>query len=300
MVNSTSERIKNVAFIGLGAMGYPMAGHLLRSGFNVVVFNRTPEKSDRWSNEHQGEVATSLRGASAEADVVFVCVGNDDDLRSVCTGHDGLIEGMRPGSLLVDHTTTSAVVAREVCAIALKAGVRFLDAPVSGGQLGAEKGVLTVMMGGDEADFRVVQPVIKSYARAVTLMGEVGSGQLTKMVNQISIAGLIQSLSEALVFAEEAGLDGKRVVDVISQGAAQSWQMDNRGKTMLDDQFDFGFAVDWMRKDLAICIDEADAMNLPLPVASLVDQYYSQIQKMGGGRWDTSSLIKIVRNNKTN
>lgn len=298
MVTSSSESIKRVAFVGLGAMGYPMAGHLSRSGYDVVVFNRSPERAEQWSDEHHGEVATSLREAADGADVVFVCVGNDDDLRCVCTHQEGLVEGLDPGTLLVDHTTTSAVVAREVFAICKQSGIGFLDAPVSGGQSGAERGELTVMVGGDKADFQRIKPVIHSYARAVTQMGDVGSGQLTKMVNQIAIAGLIQSLSEALVFAEEAGLDGRRVVDVIAQGAAHSWQMDNRGKTMLDDQFDFGFAVDWMRKDLEICMDEARTMNLPLPVTALVDQYYEQIQMMGGGRWDTSSLIKIVRNNR--
>ncbi len=278
-----------VAFIGLGVMGYPMAGHLAKAGHPTRVYNRTTTKAEKWCAEYGGEFATTPRAAAENADFVFTCVGNDDDLRSVVFGDDGALAGCKHGAVLVDHTTASANVARE---IADKAPVSFLDAPVSGGQAGAENGVLTVMIGGDQAAFEAARPVIMNYARAAERMGDVGAGQLTKMVNQICIAGLVQGLSEGLDFAMRAGLDGHKVVEVISKGAAGSWQMENRGDTMLDDEFDFGFAVDWMRKDLAICLDEAERNGAELPITRIVNDYYGEIQAMGGGRWDTSSLIR--------
>ncbi|MFT5220125.1 MAG: 3-hydroxyisobutyrate dehydrogenase-like beta-hydroxyacid dehydrogenase [Planctomycetota bacterium] len=280
---------QKVAFIGLGVMGYPMAGHLANAGFETRVYNRTAAKAEKWCTEYQGSFAVTPREAAEGADFVFICVGNDDDLRSVVFGDDGVLAGCKVGAILVDHTTASANVARE---IAEKATVAFLDAPVSGGQAGAENGVLTVMMGGDQASFEKAQPVIMSYARAAELLGPVGAGQLTKMVNQICIAGLVQGLSEGLDFAQRAGLDGHKVVDVISKGAAGSWQMENRGNTMLKDEFEFGFAVDWMRKDLGICIEESKNNGAALPVTRIVDQYYAEVQEMGGSRWDTSSLIR--------
>ncbi len=280
------------AFIGLGVMGYPMAGHLQSKGHDVTVYNRTTAKAEAWVKQYGGAMAETPAKAAEGADIVFCCVGNDDDLRNVTTGKDGAFEAMKKDAVFVDHTTASAEVARELSAIARENGFGFVDAPVSGGQAGAENGVLTVMCGGDPKDYAKVEDEIMCYAQACRLMGPSGSGQLTKMVNQICIAGLVQGLSEGLAFAQAAGLDGKAVVDVISKGAAGSWQMSNRGYTMLDDKFDFGFAVDWMRKDLGICLDEAKKNGTPLEVTRIVDGYYKEIQEMGGGRWDTSSLIK--------
>jgi 3-hydroxyisobutyrate dehydrogenase-like beta-hydroxyacid dehydrogenase len=280
---------QKVAFIGLGVMGYPMAGHLANAGYQTRVYNRTMAKAEKWCQEHGGEYAQTPREAAEGAEFVFMCVGNDDDLRSVVFGDDGALAGCGEGSILVDHTTASANVARE---IADKAQVAFLDAPVSGGQAGAENGVLTVMIGGDQAAFDAAKPVIMSYAKAAELMGGTGAGQLTKMANQICIAGLVQGLAEGLNFAQRAGLDGHKVVEVISKGAAGSWQMENRGDTMLDDEFDFGFAVDWMRKDLAICLEEAEHNGAELPITRIVNDYYGEVQEMGGGRWDTSSLMR--------
>lgn len=279
----------NVAFIGLGVMGYPMAGHLAKAGYSTCVYNRTAAKAEQWCKDYSGSSAATPREAVEDADFVFVCVGNDDDLRSVIYGDDGVLAGIKNDAILVDHTTASADVARE---IAEKASVAFLDAPVSGGQAGAENGVLTVMMGGEQVSYDTVKPVIMSYARAAELLGPVGSGQLTKMVNQICIAGLVQGLAEGLNFAQKAGLDGAKVVDVISKGAAGSWQMENRGLTMLKDEFEFGFAVDWMRKDLGICLAESERNGAQLPITKIVNDYYGEIQQMGGGRWDTSSLIR--------
>ncbi len=280
-----------VAFIGLGVMGYPMAGHLQSNGHEVTVYNRTTEKAKRWADEHKGEYAETPAKAAAGAQYVFTCVGNDDDLRSVVLGEEGVLAGMTSGTVLVDHTTASAEVARELSAVAADQGIGFLDAPVSGGQAGAENGVLSVMVGGEQAVFDGAEPVIKSYAKASALMGPVGSGQLAKMVNQICIAGLVQGLSEGIHFAKQAGLDVRKVCDVIQHGAAGSWQMVNRHETMVENEFDFGFAVDWMRKDLNITLDEARKNGAQLPVTALVDQFYADVQKHGGGRWDTSSLI---------
>jgi len=285
---------QQVAFIGLGVMGYPMAGHLANAGYQTRVYNRTAAKAEKWCQDYQGDFALTPREAAEGADFIFMCVGNDDDLRSVVYGDDGVLAGCKESSILVDHTTASANVARE---ISDRSPVPFLDAPVSGGQAGAENGVLTVMIGGDQASFDAVRPVIMSYARAAELMGSVGAGQLTKMVNQICIAGLVQGLSEGLNFAQRAGLDGHKVVDVISKGAAGSWQMENRGNTMLDDEFEFGFAVDWMRKDLAICLEEAEHNGAALPVTRIVNDFYGEVQAMGGGRWDTSSLIRRLSRN---
>src|SRR6476646_5205079 len=273
-----------LAFLGLGVMGFPMAGHLARAGHTVVVYNRTPAKAAQWVEKYGGSSAPTPAAAAREASLVMMCVGNDDDVRAVALGAEGAVAAMRAGSVLVDHTTASATVAREVHAAAKARGVGFLDAPVSGGQAGAEADV-----------FARAEGVLAHYARAVTLMGGPGSGQLTKMVNQICIAGLVQALSEGINFAQKAGLDAERVLDVIGKGAAQSWQMDNRGKTMVADKFDFGFAVDWMRKDLAICAAEARSNGAALPVTALVDQFYARIQAQGGGRWDTSSLIRLLR-----
>ena len=284
--------MSQVAFLGLGVMGYPMAGHLAkRGGHSVTVYNRTAEKARAWVGEFGGLRAPTPREAAVGCDFVFACVGNDDDLRSVTLGGDSAFAGMKPGAIFVDHTTASADVARQLHEEALKHGLHFIDAPVSGGQAGAQNGALTVMCGGDEAPYAAAEPVIAAFARACRRMGGAGAGQLTKMVNQICIAGLVQGLSEGLHFAERAGLDRQLVIDVISKGAAQSWQMDNRHKTMIAGEFDFGFAVDWMRKDLAICFDEARRNGATLPVAALVDQFYGDIQAMGGSRWDTSSLI---------
>jgi 3-hydroxyisobutyrate dehydrogenase len=284
--------LSRVAFLGLGVMGFPMAGHLKSRGEQeVVVYNRTAATATKWVGKFGGAVAPTPREAAAGCDIVFACVGNDHDLRSVALGADGAFAGMRPGAIFVDHTTASANVARELYREAKARGSGFVDAPVSGGQAGAEGGQLTVMCGGDQEDYERAEPVIAAYARLCRLMGPSGAGQLTKMVNQICIAGLVQALSEGLHFAEAAGLDQQLVVDVISKGAAQSWQMDNRHKTMIAQKFDFGFAVDWMRKDLSICLDEARRSGATLPVAALVDQFYSDVQANGGGRWDTSSLI---------
>ncbi len=283
--------MSKVAFIGLGVMGFPMAGHLARAGHDAVVYNRTPAVAAKWLETYAGRSAPTPREAAEDRDFVFACVGNDNDLRSVCLGETGAFAGMRQGAQFIDHTTASATVARELAGEAKAHGFGFVDAPVSGGQAGAEKGQLTVMCGGDDNDFVKVKPVIAAYARSCRLMGPAGAGQLTKMVNQICIAGLVQALSEGVRFAELAGLDPKRVVEVISKGAAQSWQMDHRHETMIARKFDFGFAVDWMRKDLAICLDEARRNGASLPVTALVDQFYSDIQSKGGSRLDTSSLI---------
>jgi 3-hydroxyisobutyrate dehydrogenase len=286
---------KKTAFVGLGVMGSPMAGHLARAGHAVTVYNRTAAKAAQWTAKYGGRAAATPALAAADVDLVMLCVGNDADVRAVALGPDGALSAMKPGTILVDHTTASATVAREVYAGAKARGVRFLDAPVSGGQAGAENGKLTIMVGGDADAFALAEPVLACYARAVTLMGGPGSGQLTKMVNQICIAGLVQGLSEGINFGMRAGLDIEQVLDVVGKGAAQSWQMDNRGKTMAADKFDFGFAVDWMRKDLAICLAEARANGAALPVTAVIDQYYARIQARGGGRWDTSSLIRLLR-----
>jgi 3-hydroxyisobutyrate dehydrogenase-like beta-hydroxyacid dehydrogenase len=272
-------------------MGYPMAGFLARNGHEVTVYNRTRAKADAWAAKHGGKAADTPKAAAQGASIVFSCVGDDPDLRAVTLGANGAFEGMAAGSIYVDHTTASADIARELHAAAAKKGISFIDAPVSGGQAGAENGKLTVMCGGEKAPFERAKPVMDSYGRAVTLMGESGAGQLTKMVNQICIAGLVQALSEGIAFAEKAGLDASLVLDVISKGAAQSWQMENRGKTMHERKFTFGFAVDWMRKDLGICLEEARRNGAKLPVTQIVDGYYGEVQKSGGSRWDTSSLI---------
>lgn len=283
------------AFIGLGVMGYPMAGHLRTAGHDVVVYNRNRAKAEAWAKQHGGTVAATPRDAAKGAEFVFSCVGNDDDLRAVTLGDTGAFGGMAKGSVFVDHTTVSADVTRELSKVAKEMGFDFVDAPVSGGQAGAENGALSVMCGGDQAAYGRAEPVIDAYAKACKRLGESGAGQLTKMVNQICIAGLVQGLSEGLHFAQKAGLDAAAVVDVIAHGAAGSWQMSNRYKTMLDDFFDMGFAVDWMRKDLGICLDEANNNGASLPVTALVDQFYKDVQKMGGGRWDTSSLIRRLK-----
>jgi 3-hydroxyisobutyrate dehydrogenase len=284
-----------VAFLGLGVMGFPMAGHLSAAGHEVTVFNRTPAKAAAWVEEYRGGSAPTPRQAAAGAGFVMACVGNDDDLRAVCLGPDGAFAGMEKGAVFVDHTTVSARVTRELAAEAAGRGLGYVDAPISGGQAGAENGKLSVMCGGSAEDYAAAEPVIAAYARICRRIGPSGAGQLTKMCNQIAIAGLVQGLSEALNFAEKAGLDGRAVVEVISQGAAGSWQMANRYETMLADQFEHGFAVDWMRKDLGICLDAADETGASLPVTALVDQFYKDVQAMGGGRWDTSSLIRRLR-----
>jgi 3-hydroxyisobutyrate dehydrogenase len=281
-----------VAFLGLGVMGAPMAGHLARAGHDVTVYNRTSAKADAWVAKHGGRAAATPREAVAGAEFVMACVGNDDDLRGVCLGPDGAFAGMATGSVFVDHTTVSASVTRELHDMSASQGIGFVDAPVSGGQAGAENGVLSVMCGGDSDPYARAEPVIAAYARICRRLGESGSGQLAKMMNQIAIAGLVQGLAEAMAFGQKAGLDGAAVVEVISQGAAGSWQMVNRHKTMLEDRFDFGFAVDWMRKDLGICLDTASEIGARLPVTALVDQFYGDVQAMGGGRWDTSSLLR--------
>jgi len=280
-----------VAFLGLGVMGYPMARHLKTKGHEVTVYNRTEEKARRWASENGGRAAPTPREAAQGQEIVFACVGNDDDLRQVAMGEDGAFGGMARGAVFVDHTTASAEVARECADAAARGGFGFVDAPVSGGQAGAENGVLTVMCGGEPDVYARVEPVIMSFARACRLMGPAGSGQLTKMVNQICIAGLVQGLAEGVHFGKQAGLDMEAVLDVISKGAAGSWQMENRGKTMNQGKFDFGFAVDWMRKDLSICLAEARRNGAKLPVTALVDQFYAEVQDMGGRRWDTSSLV---------
>jgi 3-hydroxyisobutyrate dehydrogenase-like beta-hydroxyacid dehydrogenase len=280
-----------VAFIGLGVMGFPMAGHLKAKGYDVTVYNRTGAKAEEWARKHGGKSAPTPAAAAKDADFVMTMVGNDNDVLEVVGGKDGVLAGMKKGAVLVDHTTASADVARKVFAMAREKGVDFIDAPVSGGQAGAENGKLTVMCGGEPRPFERAKPVMDSYGRAVTLMGPAGAGQLTKMVNQITIAGLVQGLSEGIAFAEKAGLDADLVLDVISKGAAQSWQMENRGKTMHARKFDFGFAVDWMRKDLGICLAEAKRNGAKLPVTAIVAGYYDEVSKSGGNRWDTSSLI---------
>lgn len=284
-----------VAFLGLGVMGYPMAGHLAAKGHQVVVYNRSATKAEAWVAQHGGKMAATPALAAAGVEFVMACVGNDDDLRSVCLGPDGAFAGMAKDAVFVDHTTVSATVTRQLSAIALAQGLGFVDAPVSGGQAGAVNGALSIMCGGDAAAYASAEPVMAAYARICRRLGESGAGQLAKMMNQICIAGLVQGLSEALAFGQKAGLDGAAVVEVISQGAAGSWQMVNRHKTMLADQFDFGFAVDWMRKDLGICLDTADQIGASLPVTALVDQFYADVQRMGGKRNDTSSLIRRLK-----
>ena len=284
-----------VAFIGLGVMGLPMAGHLATAGHDVTVYNRNAQKAQAWVKEFGGRACATPREAAQGAQIVFACVGNDDDLRSIVLGADGAFAGMSAGATFVDHTTASALVARELSALAKQKSLRFIDAPVSGGQAGAVNGMLTVMCGGDATEFDAVKNVIAVMARAVTLVGPAGAGQLAKMVNQICIAGLVQGLSEGIAFGQAAGLDMKQVIEVIGKGAAQSWQMDNRGATMVDDKFEFGFAVDWMRKDLGLVMDECNRNGARVPSIALIDQFYADVQKMGGGRWDTSSLIKRLR-----
>ncbi len=294
---STTPR--RVAFLGLGVMGHPMAGHLARAGHHVTVFNRTASKAAAWVAEYGGQSAATPRAAAAGAEFVFACVGNDDDLRAVTVGGDGAFHGMangkNTGAVFVDHTTASAAIARELHAAAQQHGLHFIDAPVSGGQAGAVNGALTVMCGGDGAPFEAMKPVAMNFAKAVTLVGASGAGQLAKMVNQVAIAGLVQGLAEAIAFGQRAGLDMPQVLDVIGKGAAQSWQMDNRGKTMVQDKFDFGFAVDWMRKDLGLVLDEARRNGAQMPVTALVDQFYAEVQALGGQRWDTSSLIRRLK-----
>ena len=283
------------AFIGLGVMGYPMAGHLRAAGHEVTVYNRTSLKAESWVDQHGGELAATPAEAAKGAEFIFCCVGNDTDLRSVTTGADGAFVNVSPDAVFIDHTTASADVARELGVAAKEAGFHFIDAPVSGGQAGAENGVLTVMCGGDQSAYDRVEPIIAAFAKSCRLMGDTGAGQITKMVNQICIAGLVQALSEGINFAQKAGLDGHAVVDVISKGAAGSWQMENRGGTMLDGKFDYGFAVDWMRKDLGIVLEEARNIGASVPITATVDQFYQDVQNMGGGRWDTSSLIQRLR-----
>ncbi|WP_278245769.1 NAD(P)-dependent oxidoreductase [Phaeobacter italicus] len=292
---SGEKQMAKVAFLGLGVMGYPMAGHLVKAGHEVTVYNRTTAKAEAWVKEHGGTLGATPAEAAKGADFVMACVGNDDDLRSVCLGETGAFGAMSEGAIFVDHTTVSAKVTRELFSAAAEAGLSFVDAPISGGQAGAENGVLSVMCGGDQAAYDKAEPIIDAYARICRRIGDSGAGQMTKMCNQIAIAGLVQGLSEALHFADKAGLDGRAVVEVISQGAAGSWQMVNRHETMLDDHFEHGFAVDWMRKDLGICLDAADETGASLPVTALVDQFYKDVQKLGGGRWDTSSLYKRLK-----
>lgn len=284
-----------IAFLGLGVMGYPMAGHLVAAGHDVTAYNRTAAKAEAWVAQHGGASALTPKAAAKDADFVFACVGNDDDLRGVCIGEDGAFSSMSAGAIFVDHTTVSAAVTRELYSAAKAAGVSFVDAPISGGQAGAENGQLSVMCGGDQAAYDQAEAVIAAYSKMCRRIGDSGAGQMTKMCNQIAIAGVVQGLSEALHFAQKAGLDGEAVVEVISQGAAGSWQMSNRYKTMLDDHFDHGFAVDWMRKDLGICLDAADDCGASLPLTALVDQFYKDVQKLGGGRWDTSALLKRLQ-----
>ena len=286
---------RRAAFLGLGVMGHPMAGHLARAGHHVTVYNRTPAKAEAWAAEHGGQHAATPAAAAAGADFVFACVGNDDDLRSVTLGEAGAFAGMAPGAVFIDHTTASAAVARELHKAALARGLHFIDAPVSGGQSGAVNGALTVMCGGDAAPFEAMRPLALAFSKAVTRIGDSGAGQLAKMVNQTAIAGMVQALAEAVAFGQQAGLDMPLVLEVIGKGAAQSWQMDNRGKTMIAEQFEFGFAVDWMRKDLGLVLEEARRNGAQLPVTALVDQFYADIQAMGGRRWDTSSLIRRLK-----
>ena len=286
-----------IAFLGLGVMGFPMAGHLARHGHAVTVFNRTRAKAEAWSAQYGGQTADTPKAAAQGASIVFSCVGDDPDLRAVTLGPNGAFEGIAPGTIYVDHTTASAHIARELFTVAAQKGLHFIDAPVSGGQAGAENGTLTVMCGGEADPFEIAKPIMAHFAKAVTLLGPAGAGQLSKMVNQICIAGLLQGLAEGLNFGRTAGLNMKQVLEVIGQGAAQSWQMDNRGKTMVDDQFDFGFAVDWMRKDLRICLEEAGKLGISLPITEIIDGYYAEVQQLGGGRWDTSSLIRRFKKN---
>ncbi|MGB0498406.1 MAG: NAD(P)-dependent oxidoreductase [Rubricella sp.] len=288
-------RMAKVAFLGLGVMGYPMAGHLKAAGHEVTVYNRTEAKAEKWSEEHGGAWAKTPREAANGAEFVMACVGNDDDLRSVIYGDDGAFAGMGDGSVVVDHTTASATVAREIAAAGAEKGIGFVDAPVSGGQAGAENGQLAVMCGGAEADFARAEPIMQAYGKAVIRFGDAGAGQLTKMVNQICIAGIVQGISEGLHFAIKAGLDAKQVAALVAQGAGGSWQLSNRAETMVDGKFDFGFAVDWMRKDLGIAQAQAKELGVSIPVAALVDQFYGDVQALGGGRWDTSSLIQRLR-----
>ncbi len=284
-----------LAFLGLGVMGYPMAGHLQAAGHDVTVYNRTAKRAEAWVDQHGGAMAGTPAEAAQGAELVFACVGNDDDLRAICTGENGAFDGMSQGAVFVDHTTVSAKVTQELASVADDRGFAFVDAPISGGQSGAENGVLSIMCGGSQTAYEKAEPVMQVYSKICRRIGDSGAGQLTKMSNQIAIAGVVQGLSEALHFAEKAGLDGRAVIEVISQGAAGSWQMENRHETMLDDHFDYGFAVDWMRKDLGICLDEANRNGASLPLTALVDQFYKDVQKLGGGRWDTSSLIKRLR-----
>jgi len=297
MGNKSHEPIepRRVAFIGLGVMGAPMAAHLAAAGHRVTVYNRTAEKAQRWVEQHGGRTAATPREAAAEAGLVFACVGNDDDVRAIALGERGAFAGMKRGAVFVDHTTASARLARELHAHAAAGGLQFVDAPVSGGQAGAENGALTVMCGGDPEPFERMRPVAMAYAKAVTRIGPAGAGQLAKMVNQVCIAGLVQGLAEGIAFGQKAGLDMPLVLEVIGKGAAQSWQMDNRGRTMIEDRFDFGFAVDWMRKDLAIALEEARRNGAQLPATALVDQFYADIQRRGGNRWDTSSLMRRLK-----
>lgn len=290
--------MKKIAFIGLGVMGYPMARHLVNAGFEVTVYNRTTAKAKRWAAENNAKYADSPKLASENADIVFACVGNDDDVRQIANGENGIFAGLKSGAIFVDHTTASAELARELNQSALQQGNHFIDAPVSGGQAGAENGLLTVMCGGDANTFAKVQPVMAAYAKFSQLMGEVGKGQIAKMANQICIAGIVQGLSEALNFAQRAGLDADKLVETISKGAAGSWQMENRYKTMYAGEYDFGFAVDWMRKDLDIAFNEAKKYNAKLPMTEMVDGFYQQVQQNGGNRWDTSSLISLIKEKK--
>jgi 3-hydroxyisobutyrate dehydrogenase-like beta-hydroxyacid dehydrogenase len=293
--SSSSDAVRRVTFLGLGVMGYPMAGHLAKAGLDVTVFNRTAQKAEQWVAEYGGRAARTPREAVDGAELVLACVGNDDDLRSITLGDQGALAGMARGTPFVDHTTTSANVARELADIAGTQGLLFIDAPVSGGQSGAQNGKLTIMCGGDAAAFDRAAATLRHYAAAVTLIGPTGAGQLAKMVNQICVASIVQGLSEAIHFGESAGLDMARVLEVIGKGAAASWQMDNRGKTMIEGKFDYGFAVDWMRKDLGFCLDEAKRVGVSLPVTALVDQFYGDVQALGGNRYDTSSLIWRLR-----
>ena len=288
--------MSNLAFIGLGVMGFPMAGHLAEAGHSVTVYNRSYDKTKKWSSFYEGKVAKTPADAAEGADFVLCCVGNDDDLREVTIGANGAFSNISKGSIFIDHTTVSALVTKELFNIANEMGFDFIDAPISGGQAGAENGMLSIMCGGDQQAFDRAKPILEIYSKICKRIGESGAGQQTKMCNQIAIAGLVQGLSEALHFAEKAGLDGRNVVEVISQGAAGSWQMENRFETMLDDYFNHGFAVDWMRKDLKICLEASDQIGASLPVTALVNEFYKDVQKMGGGRWDTSSLIARLRN----
>ena len=287
--------IKKVTFIGLGVMGYPMAGHLKKNNFEVIVFNRTNLKSENWIKEYNGLSESTPGKASKNSEVVFICVGRDDDLREVMEGNDGILDNVNDNTIIVDHTTASANIAKEYYNICKERNLHFLDAPISGGQAGAENGKLSIMIGGEEAPYLKIKPVLESYGKAIELIGPSGSGQLTKMINQICIAGLVQGLSEGLAFGKKSKLDMEKVLKVISKGAAQSWQMENRYRTMLDEKFDFGFAVDWMRKDLSICLEEAKKNNARLPITEIIDKYYLEVQKIGGNRWDTSSLISLLK-----